>query len=484
MARIIVIGSGIAGMAAASRLAAAGNQVTILEKNSTGGGRAGVWKKEGFTFDMGPSWYWMPDVFDTFFASFGKKTADYYTLQRLDPSYQVIFKDNTVALPAGVEGLKTLFESIEQGAGQSLERFLLQAREKYDIGMGEFVWKPSVSVGEYLDLRLLGKVFKTDMYKAFSKHVRKFFSDPQILKILEFPVLFLGATPQNTPALYSLMNYAEMALGTWYPMGGMGKIPKALEKLALDNGVKVVFNAEVTGFEIQNRKVVSVKTKSDTYNCDAVLSTADYRHTDTLLCENANYTDKYWESRVLAPSALVFYLGINQKLAKLEHHNLFFDEEFELHAKEIYEAPQWPSKPLFYVCAPSKTDPSVAPENMENIFVLVPIAPNLEDTEELREKYYKILMQRLGKYCGVDIEETVVVKRSYAVNDFKADYHAYKGNAYGLANTLQQTAIFKPKLRHKKIKNMYFAGQLTVPGPGVPPALVSGMVAADYICKS
>lgn len=484
--KVIVIGSGFSGLAAATSLADKGYDVTVLEKNSVAGGRARVFHTEGFTFDMGPSWYWMPDIFENYFAAFGKKPSDYYDLVRLDPSYAVILANNeTINLPASIDKLGDLFESMEAGSKAKFQEFLRQAEYKYDVGINQFVWKPSTSITEFLSLKLLYDVVRLDVFQSFSSHIRKFFKDEKILKLMEFPILFLGATPENTPAMYSLMNYAEMKLGTWYPMGGMFKIIEGMVALAKEKGVKILLEQNVTKIEIDKGEAKKVITDKGEFQAEVVVASADYHHVEDKLLGDKyrNYDEAYWNKRVMAPSSLLFYLGINKRIPKLLHHNLFFDEDFKVHAHEIYTEPQWPSKPLFYASAPSKTDASIAPEGCENVFLLIPVAPDLEDSEEIREKYYHIIMERLEKYCGVSIRDAVVFKRSYAHSDFKADYNAFKGNAYGLANTLMQTALLKPTLKSKKVKNIYYTGQLTVPGPGVPPSLISGMVVANEVNK-
>lgn len=485
--KVIVIGAGFAGLSTASCLAQAGYDVTILEKNPVPGGRARAFEEQGFVFDMGPSWYWMPDVFEQYFARFGKRPSDYYHLVRLDPSYQIYFgKDDRMEVPAGVEALQRLFEKYEPGSGRQLKKFLAEAEYKYRVGMQEFVQKPGHSIFEFADLRVLTSLFRLQMFQSMSAHVRKLFRHKQLIQLLEFPVLFLGATPQKTPALYSLMNYADMALGTWYPMGGMHEIIKGMVALAEELGVKVELGQEVKQIYVPNGHATKVITQDRKYEADVVIGGADYHHVEQQLLppQSRRYDERYWQKRVMAPSSLLFYLGVDRRLKGLQHHNLFFDEDFERHAHEIYEDPQWPSKPLFYVCAPSVTDPNVAPEGCENLFVLVPLAPGLEDTDELRERYYDIVMERLEKLTGQSIRSHVIYKRSFAHRDFERDYHAFKGNAYGLANTLLQTAFLKPKLRSNKVSNLFYAGQLTTPGPGVPPSLISGQVVATEVQKS
>lgn len=484
--KVTVLGAGIAGLSTASFLAKAGYDVTILEKNETIGGRARQFEVDGFVFDMGPSWYWMPDVFERFYNQFGYTTADFYDLKRLDPSYRIFWEDETdTDVPASEEKLFAWFEQMEPGSSENLKRFLKDAAYKYDVGMKDLVFKPGLSLLEFADPRVIKGLFKMHLLSSFSTYIRKYFKNEKILSLLEFPVLFLGATPEETPALYSLMNYADISLGTWYPMGGMYKFVEAFEKIAKEQGVKIHTNQEVVRFEYNGNRISKAITATDEWESDIFISGADYHHTDQkLLNGNANYTKKYWEKRTMAPSSLLFYLGVNKKIDHLEHHNLFFDEPFSKHAEEIYKDPKWPSAPLFYTCVPSKTDPHVAPEGSENIFLLVPIAPDLTDTEETRDHYFNLLMERLEKRTGCNIREHIVYKKSYCISDFKNDYHAYKGNAYGLANTLKQTAILKPTLKNKKLKNMYYTGQLTVPGPGVPPSIISGEVVAKEIMKN
>lgn len=485
--KIVVVGSGFSALAAATTLADAGKNVIVLEKNEQTGGRARQFEASGFTFDMGPSWYWMPDVFESYFNRFGKKVSDYFDLKRLDPSYRVFFgKDEYLDLPADYNSFKALFEQIEKGSGEKLDEFMNEAQYKYEVGMQDLVHKPGKSILEFAQWRVVSGVFRLQLFQSLSKHVRKFFSNEKLIKLMEFPVLFLGAKPQETPALYSLMNYADVKLGTWYPMGGMHKIVEAMTLLAKEKGVEIILDCEVKKLQAKNEKVVKAITTKGDFEADQFISGADYHHTDKQLLDREfhNYTEEYWDRRKMAPSSLLFYLGVDKKLKNLLHHNLFFDEDFDQHAVEIYDEPQWPSKPLFYVCAPSLTDKSVAPEACENLFILMPVAHNLEDKEEVREKYYHLIMDRLEKLTNQEIRSHVIYKKSYAHTDFINDYHAFKGNAYGLANTLGQTAVLKPSIKNKKLKNLHYTGQLTTPGPGVPPSLISGQVVANEVLKT
>lgn len=483
--KVTILGAGISSLSTAAFLGKAGYDVTILEKNSHIGGRARQFESDGFTFDMGPSWYWMPDVFERFYNQFGHTASDFYDLKRLDPSYRVYWPDHShTDVPASMNELEDWFESMEPGSAIQLRKFLKDAAYKYQVGMQDLVYKPSLSLLEFADRRVLGGLLNMHLLSSFSTYIRKYFKHPKILSLLEFPVLFLGAMPNETPALYSLMNYADMSLGTWYPMGGMHKFIEAFAEIAKSQGVKILTDQEVTGFETNQKLATAARTEKGLFDSDVIVSGADYEHTESkLLKDKANYSEKYWDKRTMAPSCLIFYVGINKRIENVQHHNLFFDESLEEHGKEIYKNPSWPTAPLFYLSAPSITDPSVAPEGCENLFFLVPIAPDLKDDDEIREKYFEILLKRLKDITGNDISQNIVYKRSFCINDFKADYHAFKGNAYGLANTLLQTAILKPSLKNKKLKNFYYTGQLTVPGPGVPPSIISGEVVAKQIMK-
>lgn len=487
MKSVIVIGSGFAGLSSATFLAKAGYDVTVLEKNDSLGGRARVWETEGFKFDMGPSWYWMPDVFERYFKSFGYDVSDLYELIRLDPSYRVVFgsKDHEDQ-SASMAELEAMFERLDPGSSERLNKFLAEAAYKYEVGIKDLVHKPSRSLLEFADFRILKGLFQLDLLKDMRKHVAEVSTHPKLKAIMEFPVLFLGALPQNTPALYSLMNYADMSLGTWYPRGGMHKIIEAMVKVAKEQGVKFRTKAEVKGFKYSGNKIVGVLTKTGGFSADIVVAGADYHHIDQEVSDEGRreYSKNYWDKRKMAPSSLLYYLGIKGEVPNVLHHNLFFDHELDQHASELYTHPQWPTKPLFYASAPTKTDRSIAPEGCENMFLLMPTAPGLAgDSEEVREKYYNIMMDRLEQFTGSSIRDRVVVKRSFAYSDFKSEYNSFKGNAYGLANTLDQTAILKPRLKSKKISNLYFSGQLTTPGPGVPPTLISGEVVSKEIAK-
>ena len=487
MTKVVVIGSGFSALSASCFLAARGYRVQVLEKHNQAGGRARLLQKDGFNFDMGPSWYWMPDVFERFFSCFGKEVSQYYDLQRLDPSYRVFFGEGDhYDVPASFEKLAADFEQWEPGAAGRLHRFLKDAEIKYREGIGNLVFKPGKSILEFTGIRTLKGLLELNLLSDFKRHTLRYFSHPKILKILEFPVLFLGATPEKTPALYSLMNYADIRLGTWYPKGGMYKIVEGMVSLAKELGVEFHFGQEVKKIIIEkNGRASRVETEKASFTADLVVSGADYAHTEQALLDPAwrNYSAAYWDSRVLAPSSLLSYCGLNAKAENLQHHNLFFDEDFSVHAREIYDRPAWPEKPLFYLSAPSLTDPLAAPEGKENLFILIPTAPGMLEDDSIHDHYFAYVAEKVLRYTGNDLKKDLLFRIPFGARNFISDYHALRGNAYGLANTLMQTAILKPSLRNKRVKNLLYTGQLTVPGPGVPPALISGEVAAHEIFR-
>lgn len=484
--KVVIIGSGFSGLSAACFMAKAGWQVSVAEKHAIAGGRARKLQAEGFTFDMGPSWYWMSDVFERFFNQFGKNVSDYYALSRLNPSYRVYWPKGPIDIPADYKALQQLFESIEPGSAKQLDLFLKEAAYKYKTGMQNLVLKPGLSLKEFIDWDVIKGMFKLDLFSSMKKHVAHFFKNAQLRELMEFPVLFLGALPADTPALYSLMNYADIIGGTWFPKGGMYSIIEGMCKLATELGVSFFYNHNVTALTVTGAVIDKVITSAGDFEADAVIGSADYHFIETQLleAEYRTYSDKYWDSRVMAPGCLIYYVGLSKKLQNIQHHMLFFDAPFQQHAEEIYKTKKWPAEPLFYVSATTATDETLAPGGCENLFFLIPAAPGLEnDNEDLREHYFSKIVDRMEKLIGQDIKSSIIYKKSYAHSDFINDYNSFKGNAYGLANTLMQTAVLKPSVKSKKVKNLYYSGQLTVPGPGVPPSLISGEVAAKQVLK-
>ena len=482
MKKVVIIGSGFSSLSAACYLAKAGFKVSVFEKNDTVGGRARQLTKEGFTFDIGPSWYWMPDIFEKFFDDFGKSTSDYYQLDKLDPAYKIFFADDIITIGDSMDKICEEFDRIEPGSSKSLRGFIAKAQENYDIAINKIVLKPGISPLELVTKETILRV--DQFFKSISQEVRKKFKNPKLISTLEYPVLFLGAKPNKTPSFYNFMNFADFGLGTWHPKGGMYQIILAMKSLAEELGVAFHTNSPVEKIRVKEGKVLGITSNGNDFDAEIVISGADYNHSESLLEKKyRQYSETYWNKKTYAPSSLLFYVGFDKKLKNIEHHNLFFDTDFELHAEEIYDQPKWPSKPLFYANFPSKTDTLMAPDGKEAGFFLIPIAPGLEDTPTLRDQYFDIIIDRFEKRTQQGVKENVLFRESFCVNDFIEQYNSFKGNAYGMANTLRQTAFLRPNLKSKKVQNLYFSGQLTVPGPGVPPSLISGKLVSSLISK-
>lgn len=481
--KIIVLGAGFSSLSASCYLAKSGYDVTILEKNESVGGRASQLKRDGFTFDMGPTFYWMPDVFEKFFADFGMTVSDAYELIRLDPSYSVCFgTDDFLTLNANEEEIKSAFEAIEPGSGKRLSDFLQKARANYDIAVKDLVYQPGESIREIITMATVKRL--GSFTKTIKQDVGRYVKHPKLQKILEFPVLFLGAKPSTTPAFYNFMNHADFSLGTWYPKGGMFEVAAAMKRLAHSLGVKIELQTSADELLMKENGIEAVRSGNRVFACDIIVSGADYHHTEQLLPQKyRQYSETYWNNRVFAPSALLFYVGFNRKLKGLAHHTLFFDVDFESHASAIYDAPKYPDEPLFYASFPSLSDDTVAPASKEAGIFLIPLAPGLEDNESVRNHYFNIIIERLEQNTKQNLRSDVLFTESFSVNDFISRYNSFKGNAYGLANTLLQTHVLRPKLRSRKVKNLFFTGQLTVPGPGVPPSIISGKIVSDLILK-
>lgn len=484
---VIIIGGGIGGLSIACMLGKKGYGITIVEKNEMTGGRARIFRDKGFMFDMGPSWYMMPDVFEHFFEIMGEDIKEYYKLDRLSPSYQITLKSDgkSYKFYSEMQKNKDLFESIEPGAGKVLEEFLLQGKEQYELSKAEFMYKNYNSFRDFMTLRIMRQGAKLPLFKKQKQIIEKKFKSELLRKALQYQTVLLGTAPGDTPGIYTLMNYVDLVLGEWYPTGGIRAIPSSLETIAKKYGAEIKLNTPVKKIFIENNIAKGVLLENgEKLFADIVISNADVEHTDRKLLpkEYQTKSDTYWESRVLAPSAYILYLGVKGKLPQMEHHNLLFTKDWEHGFSQIFKSPEWPDDPSMYICVPSKTDTSVAPEGHENLFVLVPIAAGLSYDEKFADNYGKKVISEIANYYGIpDLKDRIVVQHSYSVKDFIADYNAFKGTALGLAHTLTQTAIFRPNNIHKKIKNMFYVGAGTNPGIGMPICLISAELAYKRI---
>ncbi len=486
MSRAIVIGGGIGGLATACYLAKDGHDVQLFEKNEMVGGKASSFEEGGFRFDMGPSWYLMPDVFERFFQDMGKDIKDYLDLEPLDPSYRIYFGDGEyVDMSTDVEKVKKIFEKWEPGSAAKFDTFLERSKYAYEVAMEDFVYKNYNSLLDFLNWKLVVEGRKLHVFESMQRYVSRYFKDSRIQKVLQYTLVFLGGSPSNTPALYNIMSHIDFNMGVFYPQGGMIEVPKAMEKIAKELGVQIHVNSPIEAIHVdpKTKRATGVTAGGTMHSADVVVSNADYHFTETKLLEEQyrQYSRTYWKKRVQSPSALIFFLGFDRRFDELQHHTLFFAKDWEQHFADIFDRKEWPEDPSFYIGCPSRSDESVAPKGGENLFILIPIAADLEDTPEIRAIYLDFILETLSRTAGADVKPHLKVQRSFCVSDFKSRYNAHAGSALGLAHTLFQTALFRPRNYSKKVKNLFYVGANTVPGIGVPMCLISGHLVRDRV---
>jgi phytoene desaturase len=494
MKKAVVIGSGFGGLSAAGYLAREGYEVTVVEKNSWVGGRARVLERDGFRFDMGPSWYWMPGEHDKWFRDMGAKRSDYYEIRRVDPSYKVFYgetepreENNVLTMPADLGEAKRVFETYEPGAGRRLEEYLEDCRQKYELAMATYIYKNYDSLFDFINWKTIRNLGTLDIARSYKGMIKKYFNHPYLRKVLEFPVVFLGSSARKTPAVYTLMNYIDFVLGTWYPSGGFGRVVEAMKEVVESLGAEFRFSTPARELKVSSGRVTHVVCESPEgvveLPADLVVANADYHHVEQELLppESRSFSAKSWERRSLAPGVLNYYVGLNKKFESFAHHTFFFDSDWEGHFKAVYEKPGWLEKPLFYIHVPSITDPHSAPEGKEAVFILVPIAPGLDENEETRKRYFDDVVARIEGLTGESFREHIEFVESYSLRDFQQDYNAFKGNAFGLGQTLFQTAYFRTANYSRKVNNLYFAGHYTVPGTGTTMSTISGNVVTQRI---
>jgi phytoene desaturase len=481
----VIVGAGFGGLATSALLARKGWRVTVIEKNDQVGGRARYWKQDGFTFDMGPSWYLMPEAFENFFQAMGEPREKYYGLTRLDPSYRVYFESSPpVDIGADFAKTRAVFDTFEADGGNKIEKHLQETAFKYRIAVDEFLYRDYNSLLDFFNRRMLADGLRLKVFRSLESYLKGIFEDHRSRKILEFPMVFLGASPSNAPALYSIMSHLDMNEGVWYPDGGMAGAALGIHRLAQEVGVELVLGSEVSAVEVEKRRARAVITRDGVRReADVVVANADYPHVEMDLLEEPwrSYPASYWRRRVLGPSMLIGYLGIRGRLDDVRHHTLYFTDDWDVHFDAIFGKAAWPAQPCYYVCCNSRTDRAAAPVDHENLFFLVPLGTGLDDSDTVRDAYFERVLEHFEGLTGHKIRDRIVVKRLYSGRDFAGDYNSYRGAALGIAHTLMQTAVFRPSLRSRKVENLYFGGQYTHPGVGVPMAVIAAGLVAEKI---
>ena len=488
--RIDVVGGGIGGLATAALLAAEGASVTVLERNERLGGSAGLIERDGFRFDTGPTWYLMPEVFERFFGRFDREPADYYELTHLDPHYRIHWRENvgprpidppravdvdptgdTVDVPPEPEAARAIFEAYERGGGASFDRYLETAAESYEIGMERFVYEDRSRFRDYLDLDVVRSARGLTFLGSMQSHVEDYFDHPKLQQLVQYTLVFLGGAPRNTPALYNLMSHVDFGLGVHYPDGGLYSVVEALVELGREQGVRYETDRPVTAIR-RERDGLALETDGGSRRPDRVVCNANPAHVERdLLPDGVGRGEDYWASRTYAPSAFLCYLGVEGELPTLEHHTLVLPADWGPHFDTIFEEPAWPEDPAYYLCVPSKTDPTVAPDGHHAVVALVPIAPGLEDGPDRRRAFRERLLDDLATHAGADLRDRIVVEETACVSEFSERFDAPGGTALGLAHTLRQTGPLRPSHRGP-LEGLHYVGGYVNPGIGVPMCLV------------
>jgi phytoene desaturase len=486
MKKVIIIGAGFGGLSTAAFLSKNGFDVTVIEKNKDVGGKAGQIFDNEFTFDIGPSWYMIPEVYERFFEQLGHSREEFYSLKKLEPSYRVFFEnDKMYDIPSSLEKSMEIFEEMEPGSSPKIQKFLDDAKFKYEVALGKFLYKNFSSLTDFLDFSTIKQGLQLKVWDSLHSEVSRYVSDERIKKLLTWHTVFLGGSPKTIPSLYSLMAHADFIKNIWYPEGGFNNVAQSIRKIAEKNGATFVFNEAVKEIAVENGTVRKVVTEKSEYFCDAIVANADYQFVETKLLPESSrsFSPSYWEKTKLGCSTYVVCLGVNKRLPGLLHHNYYFSEDWDKNFESIFDKPQWPENPSYYISAVSKTDPAVAPKDSENLFLLAPVAPGLNDSDSLRKDFTQSLIAKTESLIGESFSQNIVAQHTIAQREHISWYNAYKGNALGLAHTLMQTAILRPSIKSPKVKNLFYTGQYTQPGTSVAITLISGELAAKEVTQ-
>lgn len=478
-----IVGGGVGGLSAAIHLGASGADVTIYERGDRVGGVMNRFESEGFRFDTGPSWYLIPSVFDRFFERFGHDPSDHFELVRLDPNYRVFWTDGDRAdVPADPKEAMALFETYEPGGGEALRTYLEDAAEAYEIGMNRFVMANRSRFRDYLSLDVARSARGLTLLGSMDEHVSTYFEHPKLQQLVQYTLVFLGGSPHNTPSLYKLMSHVDFGLGVYYPRGGMYEVIEAMVAIAEEYGVDIRTNATVEALEPRDVGI-DVSVGHDRHRHDRVISNASPAYTELeLLPDGVGRGGRNeWAEKTWGPSAFMCFLGVEGDVDPLEHHTLVLPTDWDSHFASIFDEPDWPDDPAYYVNVPSQTDPTVAPDGCETVVILVPIAPGLDDGPDRRTTFREQVLEDLASTTGLDLRDRIRYERTVAVSDFATTFNRPRGTALGLAHTLFQTGPMRPGHRSPTVDRLYYVGGDTNPGIGVPMCLLSGEHVAEAV---
>jgi phytoene desaturase len=472
--RVVIIGGGVGGLAVACLLAKAGRQVTVLEKNEQLGGRASLLGVGGFRFDTGPSWLLMRGVFEHFFALLDEPLENHLQLTKLTPSYRVFDAASGQQLDILSDLVRdaATFASVEPGADARLRQYLAQVAATNNLTLSRFLYTTFASKRELL----IPKLIRSQLLTSMHREAASFFADPLLQKTISYPAIFLGTSPYRAPALYGLLNHYLFNEGVWYPKGGMYSLVEALVRIGRRQGVVHRTNVAVTKINSTDGRANGVSTQHEQFPADIVISNAGKYHTETSLLgpEQRDHSPKYWQRRSWSPSALLLYLGVNRQYDSLAHHNLLFSKNWRRNLTDIFKSSDFPQDPSLYICAPSKTDATVAPKGYENLFVLAPVSAGLQYTQHQLETFAESVLATLETQMSLpNLRQHILYKRMFCVHDFAERFNSFKGTSLGLQHTLRQSALFRPSNTGKKVQGLYFVGADAHPGVGLPPVLIS-----------
>lgn len=488
--KAIIVGAGIGGMATANILAKAGWDVHVYEQQAGPGGRAGTLEIQGFTFDTGPSWYLMPEIYQHHFELLGIDINKNLDLVQLDPAYTIFYDYHPpVTIRTRPYDDNKTFADIEPGSDKALRKYLASASLTYNLAKKYFLFNPFTRPQTLLNAEVLRHSLRLVSLLATPMHrfIKKSFKSQALQQVLEYPAVFLGTTPFKAPAMYHLMSHLDFEQGVFYPKGGIYEFIKLMQRTGEGLGVTYHFSSPVTAITTANRRATGIElAKGEPQLADIVISNADLHFTETQLLPTAarSYPERYWRKRTAGPSALLMYLGVSGSLPELNHHNLLFVKDWQQNFSDIYQAKIWPENPSIYVCKPTATDPSVAPPNTENLFVLVPLPSGIYNDKKRTQQYADRCLSIIAKQCNVDdLQKRIVVQKLYGPSDFEYELNSWQGGALGLGHTLFQSAFFRPSGKSRKLTNLYYVGGDTQPGIGMPMCLISAELVYKHLTK-